>query len=266
MRLDIYLAENGIVKSRELAKKLISAGSVEVNGKIAAKPSMNVSLSDKIAVTGEMPKYVGRGGYKLEKAIECFGIDLRGLTCIDIGASTGGFTDCMLQKGAEYVYAVDVGHDQLDDKLRSDCRVCSMEGTNIKDVSAEELGKKISFAAIDVSFISLGKIMPKISELLAENGSAVMLVKPQFECGKADIGKNGIVRSPKVHARVMREISAACTACGFGVMGMDFSPIQGGDGNIEYLMYAVKGAAGRIFDFDMIASDAHRSLSKEKVK
>lgn len=264
MRLDVYLAENGIVKSRELAKRLISAGAVEINGKTVTKPAFNVSDTDNINITGEMPKYVGRGGYKLEKAIECFGIELRGLVCIDIGASTGGFTDCMLQNGAGYVYAVDVGHGQLDGKLLADSRICSMEGTNIKDVRAEDLLRKISFAATDVSFISLSKIMPKISELLEDNGSAVMLIKPQFECGKADIGKNGIVRSPKVHARVMREIHAACTACGMGVVGMDFSPIQGGDGNIEYLMYAVKGAAGKIFDFDKIAADAQKSFNERR--
>lgn len=264
MRLDVYLSENGIVKSRELAKKLISSGSVEVNGKAAAKPSLNVSDTDEIVITGEMPKYVGRGGYKLEKALECFDIDLSGRVCIDIGASTGGFTDCMLQKEAGFVYAVDVGHDQLDGKLLSDSRVCSMEGVNIKDVSAEDFPKKITFAAADVSFISLGKIMPKIAELLDENGSAVMLIKPQFECGKSDIGKNGIVRSPKVHIRVMKEVSAACSACGLGVMGMDHSPIQGGDGNIEYLMYAVKGASGRMLDIEKIVTQAHKTLNKER--
>lgn len=260
MRLDVYLTEKGLVKSRELAKKMIAGGGVSVNGRTASKPSESVTDTDSVKITGELPRYVGRGGYKLEKALDCFEIDLRGLVCIDIGASTGGFTDCMLQNGAEYVFSVDVGHGQLDEKLRADSRVCSMEGVNIKDISAGDLPKKIDFAAADVSFISLTKILPKISELLSENGAAVMLIKPQFECGRADIGKNGIVRSSKAHARAMKEVAAACAACGLGVVGIEYSPIRGGDGNTEYLMYSVKGAPGTVFDWEITAEKARQEI------
>lgn len=262
MRLDLYLAEKGLVKSRELAKSIIAGGGVTVNGITAAKPSKDVSDADDIRITAEMPKYVGRGGLKLEKALKCFEIDIHGTVCMDIGASTGGFTDCMLQNGAAYVYAVDVGHGQLDEKLISDSRVANMEGTNIKDVSANDFPQKIGFISADVSFISLTKVIPKISELLSDGGRAVMLIKPQFECGRADIGKNGIVRSPKIHARVMREIAAACENSGLGAAGIDYSPVQGGDGNIEYLIYTVKGAVGRIFDFIRIADEAQKMLKK----
>lgn len=258
----MYLAEKGLVKSRELAKSIIAGGGVTVNGITAAKPSKDVSNSDDIRITAEMPKYVGRGGLKMEKALKCFEIDIHGTVCIDIGASTGGFTDCMLQNGAAYVYAVDVGHGQLDEKLISDSRVANMEGTNIKDVSADDFPQKIGFISADVSFISLTKVIPKISELLSDGGRAVMLIKLQFECGRSDIGKNGIVRSPKIHARVMREITAACENAGLGAAGMDYSPVQGGDGNIEYLIYTVKGAVGRIFDFSRIADEAQKMLKK----
>lgn len=259
MRLDIYLSENKIVKSRELAKKMISEGGVSVNGTVVTKPSRDISDCDSVELVKELPLYVGRGGLKLEKALTCFKIDLSGLVCMDIGASTGGFTDCMLQRGAKYVYAVDVGHGQLDEKLSSDKRVKNMEGVNIKDVSPSDFPKRIDFIGTDVSFISLTKVIPKIHELLTEGGGAVMLIKPQFECGRADIGKNGIVRSEKAHLRAVRDIIACCEECGIGVQGLDYSPIKGGEGNIEFLIYAVKGAEGDIFDCAEVVSQAHKA-------
>lgn len=261
MRIDIFLVEKGMVKSRTAAKEIIQSGGVEVNGKMVSKPSYEVSEQDDIVITADTPRYVGRGGLKLEKAIEAFGISLNGLVCMDIGASTGGFTDCMLQYGAEFVYAVDVGHDQLDEKLKNDGRVKNMEGFNIRNAALSDFERKIDFISTDVSFISLTMVIPKITELLVDGSGAVMLIKPQFECGKADIGKKGIVRSPKVHERVIREIAAECEKNQLGVQGIDFSPIQGGDGNIEYLIYAVKKASGKCFDIASIVRSAH-SLHK----
>ncbi|MBS6591809.1 MAG: TlyA family RNA methyltransferase, partial [Ruminococcus sp.] len=190
MRLDVYLAENKMIKSRELAKKMISEGGVTVNGEVVTKPAKEISEEDEVKVTAELPAYVGRGGLKLEKALDSFHINVSGLVCMDIGASTGGFTDCLLQRGAAYVYAVDVGHGQLDPKLAADERVANLEGMNIRNVSAEEFDKPISFICTDVSFISLTKVIPKIYELLESGGKAAMLIKPQFECGRSDIGKN----------------------------------------------------------------------------
>ena len=263
MRLDVYLSESGLVKSRETAKRMISEGGVAVNGTVVTKPSKEISENDNVALCAPLPKYVGRGGLKLEKALDSFKISVNGLVCMDIGASTGGFTDCMLQNGAEYIYAVDVGHGQLDEKLLNDKRVKNMEGVNIKDLMPSELDREIQFISTDVSFISLKKVIPKISELLCDNGQAVMLVKPQFECGRADIGKNGIVRSDKVHRAVFSDIVSFCAQNGLTVMGADHSPIQGGDGNIEYLIYAVKGSViGKPVDCAEIVSKAHKSFKK----
>ncbi len=258
MRLDVYLSENKIVKSRELAKKIISEGGISVNGITSVKPSREISESDKVELIGRLPVYVGRGGLKLKKALDCFNIDLSGLVCMDIGASTGGFTDCMLQSGAEYVYAVDVGHGQLDESLVSDERVKNMEGVNIKDVSPSDFSQRIDFIGTDVSFISLAKVIPKIQELLSDGCGAVMLVKPQFECGRGDIGKNGVVRSKKAHLKVVKDICSCCGAWGMGVKGLDFSPIRGGEGNIEFLIYAVKGVCPDVFDCEEIVAAAHK--------
>ncbi|MCI7768277.1 MAG: TlyA family RNA methyltransferase [Oscillospiraceae bacterium] len=263
MRLDIYLFENGFVKSRETAKRMISEGGVSVNGSIVTKPSKDVSEGDEVKLCAPLPKYVGRGGMKLEKALESFQLSVNGLVCMDIGASTGGFTDCMLQNGAEYVYAVDVGHGQLDEKLICSPRVRNMEGVNIKDVSLSDFDRAIDLISVDVSFISLKKVIPKICELLSENGTAVMLVKPQFECGRADIGKNGIVRSENVHRAVLSDMISFCNSSGLFVMGADYSPIQGGDGNIEYLIYAEKnGGAAKPVDCAKITAAAHQSFKK----
>lgn len=242
MRLDVYLAKMGMSKSRESAKVVILSGGVTVGGKTVTKPSAEVNEGDSVIVTAKPPKYVGRGGLKLEKALDSFSIDVSGLVCADIGASTGGFTDCMLQRGAAFVYAVDVGHGQLDISLANDSRVKNMEGVNVRDLTPADLDRQIIFISADVSFISLTKVIPVIWGLLTDGGQAVMLVKPQFECGRADIGKGGVVRSQKTHKRVLEEISEFTKECGFGIRGLDFSPVKGGDGNIEYLIYAVKGA------------------------
>ncbi|MGN0666944.1 MAG: TlyA family RNA methyltransferase [Huintestinicola sp.] len=236
MRLDIYLAEKNMVKSRELSKKIIISGGVEVNGKIVTKPSLDINDNDNVVITADMPKYVGRGGLKLEKALDVFGISVTDKVCIDIGASTGGFTDCMLQRGASFVYAVDVGHDQLDEKLKNDPRVANMEGYNVRYASADDFGRNVDFICCDVSFISLKNVIPAIALLLNEHGTAVMLIKPQFECGKSNIGKGGIVRSDKAIASAIREIAACVNANSLQVCGLDYSPVKGGDGNIEFLM------------------------------
>lgn len=240
MRIDCYLVENRIVKSRERAKEHIKNGDVFINGKAVVKPSAEVAESDSVDFKGSVLKYVGRGGLKLEKAVEVFGIDLNGRCCMDIGASTGGFTDCMLQNGAEFVYAVDVGHDQLDEKLAADSRVCNMEKTNFTELFPENFEPYPNFFSVDVSFVSLKKIIPKLSEFMNEGSSSAVLIKPQFEAGKADIGKNGIVKDKKVHLRVLNELAAYFMQNDLAVKSLDFSPICGGDGNIEYLAYVVR--------------------------
>ncbi len=260
MRIDIYLSENGYVKSRERAKVLIKAGQVQVNGSVISKPSYEVSDNADIEITGEQLKYVGRGGLKLEKALSCFSINLNDKVCVDIGASTGGFTDCMLQNGASYVYAVDVGHDQLDEKLINDKRVCNMEHTNIRDLTLSDFELSPSFISADVSFVSLTQILPKIKEFLTENGEAAVLIKPQFEAGKAAIGKNGIVKDRKVHEKVLADIVSFCFSLKLEVMELIHSPISGGDGNIEYLAHIRSGTESRVFDYKKIVSTAFDEL------
>ncbi len=235
MRLDAYLTANGLAKSRERAKELIQSGGVEINGKAAAKPSESVNDGDDVKITAVQSAYVGRGALKLEKAIDVFGISAQGKICADLGASTGGFTQCLLMNGAAKVYAVDVGHGQLDACLADDPRVVDMEGRDIRTLTAEELGGKPDIITCDVSFISLKLVLPVIAELLADDGTAVVLIKPQFECGRQDVGKRGIVRSGKVHERVINEILSAADLCGLCVDKADHSPICGGGGNIEYL-------------------------------
>ena len=241
-RLDVYLAENNIVRSRSLAATLIKQGSISVNGKICVKPSFLVGSSDTISVIGEMPKYVGRGGLKLEKALSFYKLHLDGCVCLDIGASTGGFTDCMLQNGAEKVYSVDVGTNQLDEKLRKDSRVISMEQTDIRNCVG--VIPAVDFISIDVSFISLKLILPTAYSLLKEGGECVALIKPQFEAGKAYLSKNGIVRDTKIHKKVCDDISAFAASIGFSVYETIPSPITGGDGNTEYLILLRRTKAG----------------------
>ncbi len=234
-RLDIYLYEQKMVKSRSAAAEMIKSGSISVNGSVITKPSFTVNDGDSVFITGEVLKYVGRGGLKLEKALDFFSIDLSGRTCLDIGASTGGFTDCMLQNGAKLVYAVDVGTDQLDEKLRADSRVISMEKTDIRNVG--DSIPAVDFISIDVAFISLKLVLPSAKAHLKRGGCAVALIKPQFEAGKASLNKKGIVRDEKIRNRICSEISDFAASIGFTVGNVIISPITGGDGNTEYLIY-----------------------------
>ncbi len=239
MRLDVYLTENGLCKSRTAAQSLIKSGGVSVNGKPCEKPSFDLADSDEVEVTGEQLRYVGRGGLKLEGALKAFGLDINGMVCLDIGSSTGGFTDCMLQNGAAKVYAVDVGTDQLDEKLRTDERVISMEKT---DIRTAELPETVDFVGTDVSFISLKAVIPHIDRLLKIGGRAVALIKPQFEAGRSALNKKGIVKDEKTRRRVVEDITEFAQQCGFALIGIADSPIHGGDGNIEYLMCIEKVA------------------------
>ncbi len=241
-RLDVYLSDNNIVKSRSLAATLIKQGSVEVNGRICTKLSFTVGDGDNVKIIGELPKYVGRGGLKLEKALAHYRLHLDGTVCIDIGASTGGFTDCMLQNGAAKVYSVDVGTDQLDEKLRNDSRVISMEKTDIRNCVGTL--PQVDFISIDVSFISLKLVLPSAFALLKDGGECVALIKPQFEAGKAHLSKNGIVRDTKVHKKVCDDIAEFASAVGFERSEIIPSPITGGDGNTEYLIYLKRLKAG----------------------
>lgn len=236
MRLDVYLTENHLCGSRSAAQNLINIGGVSVNGIIAAKNSLDVSETDDISlVETKLPKYVGRGGIKLEKALELWALDIRGAVCVDIGASTGGFTDCMLQHGADKVFAVDVGRDQLHEKLRADTRVISLEQTDIREFSLPD-GISADFIGTDVSFISLRLILPHIYRLLKSGGTAVALIKPQFEAGRQNLSKKGIVRNENVRLRVVEDIKNFAAQCAFEITGTAQSPITGGDGNIEYLL------------------------------
>lgn len=238
MRLDVYLTEKGICRSRSAAQQLINLGGVTVNGKTAVKNSLEVADSDEVKIVELMlPKYVGRGGQKLERALELWSVDLGGKVCLDIGSSTGGFTDCMLQSGAARVFAVDVGSGQLNEKLRTDERVISLENTDIRGFSFDGYGiSAADFIGTDVSFISLKLVLPHIYRLLAEDGKAVALIKPQFEAGRGSLSKKGIVRDEKTRLRCVEEIKRFAEQCGFTVMGTSVSPITGGDGNIEYLL------------------------------
>lgn len=237
MRLDVYLTENGMCKSRTAAQSLIKSGGVSLNGKACSKPSQEVTEADSVEITAEQLRYAGRGGLKLEAALEQFRLDITGAECIDIGSSTGGFTDCMLQHGAAKVYAVDVGRDQLVDFLRNDPRVVSMEQTDIRTAELPQ----VNFIGTDVSFISLKLILPHIYRLLKKGGRAAVLIKPQFEAGRANLSKKGVVRDERVRLRIRDEIAEFAKGCGFTVAGMAVSPITGGDGNVEFLMCLEKG-------------------------
>lgn len=240
-RLDVILVQDGYAPSREKAKAIIMSGIVYVNGQKEDKAGSFFDTSkSKIEVRGATPKYVSRGGLKLEKAMETWGFKLDGKICMDIGASTGGFTDCMLQNGAEKVYSVDVGHGQLAWKLRNDERVVVMEQTNFRFMKPGDIDDKLDFASVDVSFISLDKILPPARDLLKDDGEMVCLIKPQFEAGREKVGKNGVVRDPAVHEEVVLRIAGFAASIGFEVKAVDFSPIKGPEGNIEYLMYIVK--------------------------
>lgn len=239
-RLDIYLTENGLAQSRERAKSLIMEGIVYINNQKAAKPGDQVSDDDSVEVRGNTLKYVSRGGLKLEKAVTEFSLDLKGKVCMDVGASTGGFTDCMLQNGAKKVYCVDVGYGQLAWKLRSDERVKNMERTNIRYVTAADTDEPLDFASVDVAFISLKLVLPVVYNLLKEDGHVVALIKPQFEAGREKVGKKGVVRDKNVHIEVIENVIEFTRDIGFKIIGLTYSPIKGPEGNIEYLMYISK--------------------------
>ena len=239
-RLDVYLTVSGLVSSREKAKDRILNGDVKVNGKPVNKPGAPVDESDIVELGGEDMPYVSRGGLKLEKAVREFGIRLEGFTCVDAGASTGGFTDCMLKEGAAKVYAVDVGTDQLHESLRSDPRVVSLEKTDIRTLSPDTFGGAVDFLAADLSFISLSKAFPVFLPLLKDGGELVCLIKPQFEAGRDAVGKNGIVKDRKAHRNVLKEVTGLAFGMGFSLTGLTFSPIRGRGGNIEYLLAVSK--------------------------
>ena len=239
-RLDVLVYEKGFAESRENAKAVIMAGLVYVENQKADKCGTSYDENVKIEGRGSALKYVSRGGLKLEKAINNFDLDLNDKITMDIGASTGGFTDCMLQNGAKKVYSIDVGYGQLAWKLRTDERVVNLERTNMRKVTREQVPDDIDFFSVDVSFISLKLILPVARELMAENAQAVCLIKPQFEAGREKVGKKGVVRDPKVHCEVVANIYNFCLENGFDVLNLDFSPIKGPEGNIEYLIHLQK--------------------------
>lgn len=260
VRLDVFLYEKGFAPSRQKAKELVLEGHALVNGKLLTKPSYPVDDSDSVEISGETLKYVGRGGLKLEKIVKLCGIDLNGKICMDIGASTGGFTDCMLQNGAKMIYAVDVGSGQLAQKLCGDERVVNMEKTDIRNVKASDLSKLPEFISVDVSFISLKLILSRVFELLDENGIAAVLIKPQFEAGRNKIGKNGIVKSKNVHVSVVADIISFSERTGFKIIGICHSPITGSKGNIEYLICLGKHGEGVNADVKKIVDEAFAAL------
>jgi len=236
-RLDILVVEKGLAPSREKAKALIMAGQIFVDGNREDKSGMTFEETKNIEVRGETLRYVSRGGLKLEKAMQTFPITLTDKVCMDVGASTGGFTDCMLQNGAAKVYAVDVGYGQLDWKLRQDSRVVVMEKTNIRYVTPEDIEERPEFVSVDVSFISLSIVLPAVQKLLAPSAELVTLIKPQFEAGREKVGKKGVVRDPAVHEEVIQNTVRMAQANGFTILGLTYSPVRGPEGNIEYLLH-----------------------------
>ena len=265
MRLDVAVFERGFAETREKAKAMVMAGSVYLNGQKALKGGAPVKETDIIEVKGAINPYVSRGGLKLHKAVASFNLDLKDCVCMDIGASTGGFTDCMLVNGAKKVYSIDVGYGQLAWKLRTDERVVNLERTNFRYVTHEQIPEDIDFASVDVSFISLKLILPVMHSLLKDGGRSVCLIKPQFEAGKENIGKKGVVRDKNVHAEVIAEITGFAAENGFKVIDVDFSPIKGPEGNIEYLMFIEKAEKGELLwegSASELALRSHGELDK----
>ncbi len=266
-RLDVLLVSQGLAASREKAKAIIMSGNVLVNGQREDKAGTMIDVKAEITVKGGQLKYVSRGGLKLEKAMSHFDLTLEGRVCMDVGASTGGFTDCMLQNGAVKVYSVDVGHGQLDWKLRNDPRVVCMDKTNIRYVTPEQIEEPAAFVSIDVSFISLTKVLPPVRELMTEDGEIVCLIKPQFEAGREKVGKKGVVRDPKVHEEVIEKVIDFAATVGLESRELEFSPIKGPEGNIEYLLHLLKRPdaasvepfAGNVQE---IVAQAHGTLDK----
>ena len=268
-RLDVLLVKRNLAESREKAKAVIMSGIVYVDGQKEDKAGTTFEETAKLEVRGATLRYVSRGGLKLEKAMTHFGVELSGKVCMDVGASTGGFTDCMLQNGAVKVYAVDVGHGQLAWKLRNDPRVVCMEKTNIRYVTPEDIEEPVEFASIDVSFISLTKVLGPVKELLTENGQIVCLIKPQFEAGREKVGKKGVVREKSPHLEVIEMVIAYAVSIGFEVLHLEYSPIKGPEGNIEYLLYLKNHPEGELIPDVPVAPKeiveaAHQELSEGK--
>lgn len=264
-RLDVMLVKRGLADSREKAKAIIMAGIVYVDGQKEDKAGTTFKETVQIEVRGNTLRYVSRGGLKLEKAMDRFGVELNGKVCMDCGASTGGFTDCMLQNGAVKVYSVDVGHGQLAWKLRNDDRVVCMEKTNMRYVTAEDIEELAEFVSIDVSFISLKKILPAVRRILTDGGEVVALIKPQFEAGREKVGKKGVVRDKKVHEEVIEMIADFAMEHSFKLLHLDYSPIKGPEGNIEYLLHMRKLEDGVLdmeheFGIHQVVEDSHQSL------
>lgn len=265
-RLDVLLVNRSLAESREKAKAIIMSGIVYVEGQKEDKAGTTFDEAASIEVRGTTLKYVSRGGLKLEKAMTHFGVTLEGKICMDVGASTGGFTDCMLQNGAIKVYAVDVGHGQLAWKLRNDPRVVCMEKTNIRYVTEGNITDKIQFVSVDVSFISLTKVLGPVKELLAEDGQVVCLIKPQFEAGREKVGKKGVVREMSTHLEVIEMVTRFAERIGFVIRNLEYSPIKGPEGNIEYLLHlyreTVREPGAQIVSIDpkQIVNEAHESL------
>lgn len=268
-RLDVLLVQQGLANSRELAKAYIMAGNVYVDGQKEDKAGTKVAVTAKLEVKGNQMKYVSRGGYKLEKAMDVFGIRLDGKICLDIGASTGGFTDCMLQNGASKVYAIDVGYGQFAWKLRNDERVVCLEKTNVRYVTHEQVPDEGDFASIDVSFISLTKVLPAVLGVLGEKGQLVCLIKPQFEAGREKVGKKGVVRDRAVHEEVIRMVMDYASSIDFYPLALDFSPVKGPEGNIEYLLFLSKNKQDQeivdtsSIDIKAVVTASHDTLDKE---
>lgn len=260
-RLDVLLTEQMYADTRSKAQAIIMAGQVYVNGQKADKPGVSYEENVEIEVRGVTCPYVSRGGLKLEKALRDFGVDVKGLVCSDSGASTGGFTDCLLQQGAKKVFAIDVGYGQLDWKIRSDERVVVMERTNIRYVTPEDLGEPLDLSVIDVSFISLKIVLPTIKTLLKANGQVVCLIKPQFEAGKDKVGKKGVVREPEIHQEVLDTFVQTVTGLGFAILGLTFSPVKGPEGNIEFLGHlTLENVPGITPDTAAVVAEAHQVL------
>ena len=266
-RLDTFVFSNSFADSREKAKALIMAGAVYVNNQKADKPGITLKAGDIVEVRSNPLKYVSRGGLKLEKAMQSFGISLNNCICADIGASTGGFTDCMLQNGAEKVYSIDVGYGQLDWKLRTNEKVVNLERTNFRYVTEKEVPDKLDFASVDVSFISLKLILPALKNLMKDTASAVLLIKPQFEAGKEKVGKKGVVRDKNVHVEVINNVINYISDNELKLCGLTFSPIKGPEGNIEYLAFITNVNNEKFdncFDFDVVETVnlSHGELDK----
>ncbi len=267
-RLDLLLVKRNLAPSREKAKAIIMSGSVFVEGQREDKAGASFPEECAIEIRGHALPYVSRGGLKLEKALQNFDVDVKGKVCTDVGASTGGFTDCMLKNGAVKVYAIDVGRGQLDWKLRQDERVVCMEKTNIRYVKPEDLGEPIELSSVDVSFISLSKVFPAIHGYLCEKGQVVALIKPQFEAGREKVGKKGVVREKSTHREVIEAVLGYAVQDGFDVQDLDFSPIRGPEGNIEYLVLLAKcegqGSVAENVDILQITEQAFETLAKGK--